>query len=139
MPISAAHVGRTYPATPVYRVSAATVHDFATALQDPALEYQGPEPVAPPTFAMVVEAQAWEALFGDPDLDLALHRVVHGSQSFVWHRPLRAGDQVVGVLAIDQVRVRGAVELVGVTVRVQSVDGEPVCDAASTLVHTRAA
>lgn len=139
MPISDAHVGRTYPATSAYRVSAAKIHDFAAALQDRSPEYRGEQPIAPPTFAAVVAAQAWEVLFADPELELALNRVVHASQSFHWHRPLRSDDQVVATLSIDQVRVRAAVELIGITVHLVTVDGEPVCDAGSTLVHTRAA
>jgi hypothetical protein len=43
------------------------------------------------------------------------------------------------VLSIDKVRVRGEVDIIGVTVQVSSVDGEPVCSAASTFYHTHAA
>ena len=32
-------------------------------------------------------------------------RVVHGQQTFVHHRPLTAGDAVVGVLHVDAVKV----------------------------------
>ena len=67
-----------------------------------------------------------------------MQRVVHADQTFVWHRPLRAGDKVTGVLSIDKVRCRGAMEIVGVTVRVETLDGERVVDSSSTFVHTRA-
>lgn len=139
MPISALHAGRTYPPTEPYEVSTAKIAEFAAAIQDPNPAYAGDDAVAPPTFAAVVAARAWERLFADPELDLALHRVVHGDQSFVWHRPLRAGDRVVGTLTIDKVRSRGAVEMVSVTVHLATPEGEPLCDAASTLVHTREA
>ncbi len=137
MPITAEHVGRTYPPTDAYVVSAAKIAEFATALGDGNAAYQGREPIAPPTFAAVIAAQAWGQLFDDPDLDLALRRVVHGDQSFVWHRPMRTGDEVVGVLTIDKVRARGAIEFVGVTVKLTTTAGQPICDATSTLVHTR--
>ena len=65
--------------------------------------------------------------------------VVHADQTFVWHRPIRTGDTVTGVLSIDKVRCRGAMEIVGVTVRLATLDGEPLVDSSSTFVHTRAA
>ena len=78
MPITPEHAGRTYPATPPYEVSAVKVAEFARALGgDPALG-------VPPTFGIVVAAQAWESMFGDPELGLALHRIVHGDQSVSW-------------------------------------------------------
>ena len=138
VPITADHVGRTYPPTAPYEVSAAKIAEFAAALGDPNPAYSGEAPVAPPTFAAVIGAAAWDGLFADPELDLSLQRVVHADQSFVWHRPLRAGDTVTGALNIDKVRCRGAMEIVGVTVRVETLEGEPVVDSSSTFVHTRA-
>lgn len=138
VPITADHVGRTYPPTAPYEVSAAKIAEFAAALGDPNPAYSGPAPVAPPTFAAVIGAAAWDGLFADPELDLSLQRVVHADQTFVWHRPLRTGDTVTGVLSIDKVRCRGAMEIVGVTVRMATLDGEPVVDSSSTFVHTRA-
>jgi len=131
-------VGRTYPPTAPYEVSAAKIAEFAAALGDPNPAYSGKAPVAPPTFAAVIGAAAWDELFADPELDLSLQRVVHADQTFVWHRPLRTGDTVTGVLSIDKVRCRGAMEIVGVTVRVATLEGEPVVDSSSTFVHTRA-
>jgi len=119
-------------------VSAAKIAEFAAALGDPNPAYSGMAPVAPPTFAAVIGAAAWDGLFADPELDLSLQRVVHADQSFVWHRPLRTGDTVTGVLSIDKVRCRGAMEIVGVTVRMATIEGEPVVDCSSTFVHTRA-
>ncbi len=138
VPINPDHVGRTYPPTPPYTVSAAKVAEFAAALGDPNPAYAGEAPVAPPTFAAVLGAAAWDALFTDPELDLALQRVVHADQTFDWHRPLRTGDTVTGVLSIDKVRCRGAMEIVGVTVRLATLEGEAVVDSSSTFVHTRA-
>lgn len=45
--------------------------------------------MAPPTFAIVIGAQAWDALFGDEELGLALMRTMHADQRFDWVRPLR--------------------------------------------------
>ena len=139
VPITEDHAGRTYPPTAPYEVSAAKIAEFAAALGDENPAYAGETPVAPPTFAAVLGAAAWDALFADPELDLSLRRVVHADQTFVWHRPLRTGDTVTGVLSIDKVRRRGAMEIVGVTVRLMTLGGEPVVDSASTFIHTRAA
>jgi acyl dehydratase len=87
----------------------------------------------------VIAASAWDALFGDPELDLALHRVVHGDQRFDYVRPLRAGDRVTAALAIDRVRVRGEADVVTVSARVDTTDGEPICTVSSTFFHTRPA
>ena len=136
MPISAEHVGRSYPPAPAYRVSRAKIVEFATALGDDNPAYRGEEPIAPPTFAAVIAAQAWDALFDDEELGLALHRIVHADQSFDFHRPLREGDDVVAQLSIEKVRTRGALDMVTVLVAL-AVEGVPVCDACSTLMHTR--
>lgn len=136
MPMTAEHAGRTYPPAPTYRVSRAKIAEFATALKDDNPAYRGESPVAPPTFAALIAAQAWDALFADEELGLALHRVVHADQTFDFHRPLVEGDDVVAQLTIERVRNRAGLDMVTILVAL-SVDGEPVCDARSTLMHTR--
>ncbi|GAA1388603.1 FAS1-like dehydratase domain-containing protein [Luteococcus peritonei] len=142
MPITPEHVGRSYPPTEPYRVSRAKIAEFAQALGgrdggDPNPAYAGSSPVAPPTFAMVIGARAWQALFDDPELDLALMRTMHADQRFDWARPMREGDDVVARLTIEKVRSRGATDMVTVAVRMQTVDGEDLCIATSQLIHTR--
>jgi len=136
MPITPDHVGRSYPATKPYRVSKAKIVEFARALGDDNPAYLADEPIAPPTFGVVIAAQAWDALFGDPELGLALNRTVHADQRFDIVRPLSDGDEVTATLRIDKVRNRGAMDWVGVAVDL-SVNGERVGTATSTLLHTR--
>ena len=136
MPISAEHAGRTYDPAPAYRVSRAKIAEFARAIQDETPAYFGDHPIAPPTFAAVIAAQAWGSLFGDEELGLALHRTVHADQTFDFHRPLREGDDVVARLTIERVRSRGNLDMVTILVTL-TVGGEAVCDARSTLMHTR--
>lgn len=136
MAINETHAGRRYPPTTPYEVSAAKIAEFATALgEDPAAAPR----VAPPTFAAVVTSPAWQQLFDDPELELTLNRVVHGDQTFRYSRPLRAGDVITAELTITQVRARAGRELISITVAVATTDGEPVCTADSTLIHTREA
>lgn len=139
MAISEAHVGRTYPATPAYAVSAAKIAEFARALGDDNPSYAGETPVAPPTFAAVVAAPAWQQLFTDPELGLALRRIVHGDQRFDHRAPLQAGDVVSAALTIDKVRVRAGIEMITASVAITGTDGTDHGTATATFVHTRAA
>lgn len=136
MPITSEHAGRSYPAARAYRVSSAKIAEFAAALGDSNPAYDGPDAIAPPTFAALIAAQAWGALFEDPELGLALHRTMHTDQTFTYERPLRDGDEVTAVLTIERVRNRGSLDMVTVVVDL-TVDGAPVCAARSTLMHTR--
>ena len=136
MAISPEHAGRSYPATPVYEVSAAKIAEFARALGDDNPAYSGATAIAPPTFAAVITANAWEAMFDDDDLGLALRRVVHGDQRFDFVRPLRAGDRVQATLTIDKVRSRGAADIISSSVLIATDDGEPICRAAATFFHS---
>lgn len=137
MPISTEHVGRTWPATPGYEVTRVKVAEFSRALAD--LRPLATEPVVPPTFAVVIASAAWDVVFADPDLGLELRRIVHGDQSFTWTRPLRVGDEVTATAVIESVRLRGPMEFVGLRVDLATTAGEPLCEARSTLVHTRQA
>ncbi|WP_342373131.1 MaoC family dehydratase N-terminal domain-containing protein [Propioniciclava soli] len=135
MRISEAHVGRTYPPSEPYLVSREKIAEFAAAIGGDDAAYTGPDAVAPPTFAAVLAARAWQSMFADPELDVALHRTIHGDQRFTWTRPLRAGDEVVATLGIQSVRMRGRSAIIGVGVEL-AVDGEVVCTSTSTLFQT---
>ena len=139
MAIDASHAGRSYPPTAPYEVSAAKIAEFAAALGDDHPAYRGDHPVAPPTFVAVISSTAWQAMFDDPELGLALARIVHGDQRFSHERALRAGDRVTAALTIDKVRARGTTEIISSSVRVEDAAGELVCTASATFVHSREA
>lgn len=128
--------GFSYSPTAPYAVTAGKIREFAAALGDPSDAYAGDAPVAPPTFAAVLAAEAWGALFADPANELQLKRTIHYDQKFAFQRPLRAGDVVVATLTIDKVRVRGEAAFITVSVLLATTAGEPVCTATSTLLHT---
>ena len=136
MPITPEHVGREYPPAPPYIVSHAKIAEFADAVGDDNPAYRGETPIAPPTFAAVIAAQAWGALFGDPELGLALNRTMHADQGFTYRRPLVPGDAVVATLSIEKVRNRGNLDMITVVVDLV-VEGETVCEARSGLMHTK--
>ena len=137
MAISAAHVGRSYPATVPFLVSEAKIAEFATAIGDDNPAYVGAEAIAPPTFIAVVSSQAWGPMFADPELGLALRRIVHGEQRFDFHRPVRVGDRLSAVLRIERVRNRGSVVRMSTAAEIVDQSGEPVCTAVATLFHSR--
>lgn len=138
MPISSDHCGRSYRTSEPYRVSRAKIAEFATALGDESPYYRDAEcPVAPPTFAAVIAAQAWELVFADPELGLALHRTMHADQRFNLVRPLREGDDVWATSVIEKVRSRGNVDMVTIRVELSTTDGEALGSATSQLICTR--
>lgn len=132
MPIDASHVGRSYPPTAPHTVTSDEVAAFARALG------AEPGPQAPPTFAMKLAAPAWQSLFDDAELGLALERTVHADQTFDIVRPLVPGDVATSSLRIERVRSRGAQDFVTVFVDVV-VDGATACTSTSTFLCTREA
>ena len=61
--------------------------------------------IAPPTFAFVVSMRASAIAMFDPGLGLDYSRVVHGEQRFAYARPVTAGDDLVVVTTIENIRV----------------------------------
>ncbi|MGJ3507682.1 FAS1-like dehydratase domain-containing protein [Enemella sp. A6] len=136
MPITAEHVGRSYPPTPAYPVGQAKIEEFATALGERDSAYHGPDAVAPPTFAFVISSAAWQALFDDAELGLALHRILHADQKFSFVRPIRVGDEITATLTITSVRNRGGADMIGTEVLLRDHAGEAVATVNATLLHS---
>ena len=139
MAISEAHAGRRYPPTAPYAISAAKIAEFARALGDDNPAYAGDTAIAPPTFAAVISGPAWQQMFDDPELELALASIVHGDQRFDYRDPLRAGDVVSATLTIDKVRVRAGTDIISSSVVVTAADGIERLTATATFVHARPA
>jgi acyl dehydratase len=139
MAIAQDHVGRSYPPTDPYEVTAVKVAEFAAALGDANPRYVGETAVAPPTFLAVLSATAWDSMFDDPELELALRRTVHGDQRFDLHRLLRVGDRVTSTLTIDKLRSRDTVDIISVSIAFRTLDDELVGSGTATFFHTREA
>src|SRR5436190_1507294 len=60
----------------------------------------------PPTFATAAEFTVYPHIIGDERLDLDFSRVVHGSQSYEYRRPLREGETVTVRARIESAKVR---------------------------------
>lgn len=143
MPVNADFQGRSYPSTKPYGVSAAKIREFAEAVgssdpvhvdRDVARARGYADVIAPPTFAVLIAQQCDRQLILDPEAGIDYSRVVHGEQKFVHHRPLTAGDSIVGTLHVDGVREAGGHAMVTTRTELATESGEPVCTATSTIV-----
>ncbi|HEY7721725.1 MAG TPA: MaoC family dehydratase N-terminal domain-containing protein [Pedococcus sp.] len=143
MAVNADFQGRTYPPSGPYAVDAAALAAFAAAVgtTDPvhtdadaarAAGYR--DVIAPPTFAVTIAQQCDRQLVEDPEAGIDFSRVVHGEQRFVHHRPITAGDEVLGTLTVDSVRAAGGHSMVTTRTELATSAGEALCTAISTIV-----
>lgn len=127
----------------MYEVSRAKIAEFADAIGDANPLYRDaeaaraagyPDVIAPPTFLMIINLGAINAIAADPELGLDYSRMVHGDQSFAHHRPVHAGDRLALTAYIDDIFARAGNDFL--TVRAEVVDdaAEPVCVARAQLV-----
>ena len=123
MAVNAEFAGRTYPPSGPYAVDAAALGAFAAAVgsQDPVH-----------TDADAARAAGYRD--EDPEAGIDVARVVHGEQRFVHHRPITAGDEVLGTLTVDGVREAGGHAMVTTRTELATTDGEALCTATSTIV-----
>ena len=143
MAVNPDFAGRTYPPSGPYAVDAAALAAFAAAVgsTDPvhtsseAARAAGyADVIAPPTFAVTLAQRCDRQLVEDPESGIDYSRVVHGEQRFVHHRPITAGDSVVGTLTVDSVREAGGHAMVTTRTELATEAGEPLCTSTSTIV-----
>ena len=143
MAINTDYVGKAMGPSAPYQVGREKIREFATAIGDNNAAYHDvdaakalghPDLVAPPTFAFAVTFKALPLVMAAPDLGLDYSRVVHGSQSFDYIRPIFAGDELVSDAVIEEIRVAGKNELVVIALNISTTDGDPVVRTTSTIV-----
>ncbi|MDA3021804.1 MAG: MaoC family dehydratase N-terminal domain-containing protein [Actinomycetota bacterium] len=128
-------IGRTYPSSEPYLVGREKIREFASATCDfnPAyhdiaaaqgLGYR--DLVAPPTFAFTVVFASSRLVVMDPDLGLDYTKVVHGEESFVYSRPVVAGDELVVTNTIENIRAAAGNDMITVKSSVSTTSGELV-------------
>ncbi|MDN5894917.1 MAG: MaoC family dehydratase N-terminal domain-containing protein [Nocardioides sp.] len=128
MPIDQSLVGREFPPTDPYPVTSVKLREFADAT---GAAYD--DKLAPPTFPIVVAFEAMNGFLADVEVDL--HRIVHGEQRFAYQRPVRVGDLLTATLTVDSLRQIGGNDILGTTSLVTDVDGALVCTTKATLIH----
>ncbi|MEQ6900608.1 MaoC family dehydratase N-terminal domain-containing protein [Nocardioides sp. YIM 152588] len=128
MPIDSTLVGKSFPPTQPYTVTAEAVQAFASAVGLP----EGSGPI-PPTFPIVVTFQAMLQFLDAEQVELS--RIVHGDQKFTYHRPVRVGDVLTATMEVAKLRQIGGNDIIGTTSEITDEAGEPVCTTTATLVH----
>jgi len=131
VPVDQSLVGRTFPPTAPYDVTAESLSAFAAATGTP-YTVGGP---APATYPIVVAFAAMHGLMLDPTVGIELHHVVHGDQRFVHERPVVAGDRLTAELTVDGLRQIGGADIISTTSAISDAAGALVCTAKATLVH----
>lgn len=132
MALNPDRVGHRYPSFR-YEVSREKIREYAEVTGAPAVPEEG-EVVAPPTFAAcftITRGSSWAA---DPELG-AHPALVHGSQEYDFHRPLRVGDVLMCTPSITAITSRERTEIL--TTQVDCVDattGQPVVTGRMTVV-----
>ena len=143
MPVNSSFAGRTYPPTAPYAVGREKIREFAEAVgavdpvhtdRDVARARGYRDVIATPTFAVLVAQQCDKQLMTDPEAGIDFSRVVHGEQRFVHHRPITAGDSVLGTLTVDTVREAGGHAMVTTRTELTTEAGEALCTSTSTIV-----
>ena len=144
MPLNRDLLGRRYPASVPFEVGRESIRRFAQAVGDPHPAYVDaeaaralghPDVIAPPTYLTVLNFRyADEGPVADPELSLDYAQVVHGSQAFELHRPVRAVDVLTSVQSIEEIKDVGRNEVLTTVTEVTDADGQPVATLRSTLV-----
>jgi acyl dehydratase len=143
MAVNADFVGRSYPPSGPYAVTAESLAAFASAVgstdpvhtsREAAVAAGYTDVIAPPTFAVTIAQQCDAVFVQDPEAGIDYSRVVHGEQRFVHHRPITAGDEVLGTLTVDSVRAAGGHSMVTTRTELATTGGEALCTSTSTIV-----
>jgi acyl dehydratase len=128
MPVDQSLVGRAFPPTRPYTVTAEKVGEFVSATGG---EYAGG--AAPPTFPIVLAFDAMNAFLEAEGIDL--FRIVHGEQRFAYERPVRPGDVLTATLTVSSLRQIAGNDIIGTTSEITDDSGALVCSTSATLVH----
>ena len=135
--------GRAFAPTPPYLVGREKVREFARAVLatspvntdvDAAKAAGYADLVAPPTCAIVLQQLTLDQLVAAPDSGIEMTRLVHGSQTFAYTRPIVAGDELVSTLTVTSIKSLGSTAMVTAETVITEVGGAHVVTATSILV-----
>lgn len=146
--IDRSHIGRVLPAHTA-TVEAGRLRFFAKATGEDRLEYLDESAAraaghrglpAPPTFLFTLENEVADPAAWLAQLDIDLARVLHGEQSFTYHRDVCAGDVLTFQPQIDDIydKKGGALEFVVRSTHVTNAMGAPVAELKSVIVYRNA-
>ena len=102
-------------------------------------ELFGGPPGVPPTFLTAAEFTVFPQVIGDPELGLDFTRVVHGTQEYVFHRPLRIGETLRVQPRIASIRHKGGNGFMVIETQMRGVDDRVAAVARSTMIERESA
>src|SRR6476620_9880176 len=120
--------GTVYPDVP-FTVDPARVAAFREVFG------AGADGGVPPTFVTAAEFTVFPHVIGDPALALDFSRVLHGSQEYMYERPLRAGETLMVRARIDSIRQKGDTGFLTVVMELRDDEDRLVCTARSQMVE----
>jgi acyl dehydratase len=121
----------------VYAVGREKVREYARATGETDPRHLDPEAaraagfadvVAPPMFAAVYCGPAIGPALLDPEVEIDFARLVHGAQSFTWHAPVVAGDEITTEAELAERRESGGLQFFTFTTVSTNQRGETVCE-----------
>lgn len=92
------------------------------------------ELVAPPTYAMVYGFDPYWQLWTDQELALDVAHLVHGEQSFTFHRSVSPGDRITTEGRITGINERAGMEFVTFEVSARDGSDRPVSQATALFI-----
>lgn len=120
-----------------YLVGREKVREYAAAVGEESPLHFDPEAaraagfadvVAPPMFAAVYCGPAIGPALLDPEVGINFSRLLHGAQSFTWHAPVVAGDEIATEAELTGTSERAGVKYYVFATRSTNQNGELVCE-----------
>ena len=90
--------------------------------------------IAPPTFMSIFAVMIQTHFFQNVDVGLETMQIVQVDQKFLFHRPIKAGDEVTGTLTVLTVDERFGADIVTTHNVLTTGDGEVVMESYTTLM-----
>jgi acyl dehydratase len=143
MPINKDIVGMVWNYPDTFVVGREQVRQYATAIKadDPAThdeeaaaELGHDAVIAPLTFISVFALLIQRHFFQNVDVGLEAMQIVQVDQKFVFHRPIKAGDKLVGTMHVESVVERFGADIVVTRNVCHNADGEMVLEGLTTLM-----
>jgi acyl dehydratase len=141
MPINKDIVGMVWKYPDTFVVGREQVRQYATAIKadDPATydeeaaaELGHDAVVAPLTFISVFALLIQRHFFQNVDVGLEAMQIVQVEQKFVFHRPIKAGDHLIGTMHVESVVERFGADIVVTRNVCHNADGEMVLEGLTT-------
>jgi hypothetical protein len=125
---NSALVGRTYEPPP-FQVTEANLRAYISAVGD-----RQEEALAPPTYAIVYGYPPVQMFLNDPEVGVDVAHLVHGEQSFRFHRSVRAGDVLYAQGRFASLQRRADIEMITFDLSARDGAGALVTEASALFV-----